>query len=174
MSILGAIALVTVAVLLAATMAAQVRAPRGRGTALETLGLTPQWKFFGQSILSTSVASLGDVHILARDQSGDGRIGPWRPVLSPGDRPALRSFWNPFGRRAAILLSLADDLASDPRAACHERAQQSLPYLVLLHHCLCDHPRPAGADSRQFALVRTHGRADRTMAVAFLSAFHAW
>lgn len=174
MSAPGLLALVTVALLLAATLAAQFRAPAGRGRLLDPLALTPQWKFFGQSVLAISDVPLNDIHILARDRSGDGRIGQWQPLLSPGDRPILHSFWKPSGRRTAILLSLADDLASDPDAARHERAQQSLPYLVLLRHCLCDYPRPAGAEDRQFALVRTNGRVDRAMSVAFVSAFHAW
>lgn len=169
----GPIAVGAVSLLLVWTLAVQIWTPRGRFRLLEPVALTPQWKFFGQSVLQTPGA-LSDIHLLVRDRMEDGALGQWQPVMSPGERRLGEAFWNPGSRSRRTLSAFAEYLAFQPGAARDEHVQVSLPYLALLRHCLAHAPRPERAESRQFALVLTSGRSARSMSVAFVSAFHRW
>jgi len=171
---LGAIAIAAVGALLAATVLRQAGRLGPRGRLLSAIAVLPQWKFFGESRLRVRDDAYDDLHLVARDWVGGEVIEPWRPVLSPADRRWTHAVFNPPRRADGMLLSFADDLAARPDAAANERVTTSLAYLVLLRHCLDASTRSSDAKARQFAIIRTSGRGERVLSVAFLSRWHEW
>ena len=171
---LGVAVTAAVAALLVATVFRQPGRAGPRGRLLGALAVVPQWKFFGDSRLGVRDDALDDLHLVARDWMGGDLVGPWQPVLSPAERRWTQAVWNPSRRPDSMLLSYADDLAGSPDAAWREGVASSLPYLVLLRQSLDAAPRSPQAKARQFAIVRTRGRGERTLSVAFVSGWHAW
>jgi hypothetical protein len=172
--VVGAVAIAAVAVLLAATAVRQQGRLGPRTRLLDALAIVPQWKFFGDTRLGAREGALDDLHLVARDWMGGDRVGAWLPVLSPGCRRWSHALWNPSLRPELMLLSFADDLAARPDATASGRVTTSLAYLVLLRECLDGAPRSPDARGRQFAIVRTRGRDPRSLAIAFVSAWHEW
>jgi hypothetical protein len=169
----GFIAIFAVAALLVGTVLRQAGQAGPRGQLLSAIAILPQWKFFGESRLRAHEDAHDDLHLVARDWMGEHLVGPWQPALSPSERQWTHTFWNPSLRPDGMLFSFADDLAGrDPSA--QERVTTSLAYLVLLRHCLDAAPPSSGARARQFAIVRTRGRGQRELSVAFLSHWHQW
>ena len=166
MSDLGRIALTLVAVGLLGTIVAQYRV-RGIVQLLSNLAILPQWKFFGPN------PPLHDVHIVARDLHEGGRLGPWQRIWAPRPYHWRHALWNPERTADAAIDSwcdtVRDTFSGEPLAS----APDSVGYIAILRYCLTQ-PRPAGALHRQFAIVHTLGRGDRSLDLTFLSRFHPW
>ena len=130
-----------------------------RGLLLDTLGLVPQWKFFGQSQVDARPGVFDDYHLLARQGQGD-----WREVLCWGERRLIGTLWNP-GDLAR--LTLAEQVVELGRHG--GQAITSRSYLMVLRHCL---NQLGEGRAVQFAIVATRGRTGATPELAYLSAWH--
>lgn len=166
---IGIAALVLVAAALAVTAWAQAR-PLGRyRSALDTLALVPEWRFYAQASMISAEDLARDTHLVVRDRDADGRVGDWVPLLWPVDRRLVHAIWNPRLRVDALQLSLAEDLAQGRGGA---EVQQSIPYLATLRRALAA-PREDAA-ARQFAVVHAFGRETRRVSLDFVSDWHRW
>jgi hypothetical protein len=130
-----------------------------RALLLDSLGILPQWKFFGQSRVAREEGEFDDYHLLARQGTGG-----WQEVLCFKERTLLSALWNP-GDLAK--LTLAEPVVELGRHG--QQAMTSLPYLIVLRHCL---DRQGEGEAVQFAVVTTRGRGEQEPQLAFLSAWH--
>ncbi|MEJ1970177.1 MAG: hypothetical protein WDN03_16340 [Rhizomicrobium sp.] len=168
MSVVGGLAVAGVVLGLGRTIAAQPRLRQWRDQILNNAGLFPQWKFYGPDPIGL------DIHIVVRDRMEDGRPHAWHALLSPDVRSPWAFLWCP-GKQLAATWDWYCDLILGP----HLRADSpvegySIGYLAILRHCMTAHPRTPGASRRQFAIVHSFGREDRTLEMAFISVEHPW
>lgn len=145
--------------LLAAGVVRQFGRLSQRGLLLDTLGILPQWKFFGQSRVAAPEGVFDDFHLLARRDAE-----AWCEVLCWGERSLLSALWNPSD---LARLTVAEPVVELGRHG--QQATTSLPYLIVLRHCL---DRLGEGSPVQFAVVSTRGRGQDAPRLAFLSAWH--
>lgn len=171
---LGMTVLALTGVGLLVTAGAQIRpVPRLRFL-LDTLAIVPEWRFFAQASTMAAADLACDTHLVVRDRDAAGRVGGWRAALWYGERRLHHALWNPQRRVTIVILTLGETLAEAWSRAPDREVQQSIRYLVLLRRAL-EVPRDRGdAVDRQFAIVRTIGRAEREIAIDFVSAWHRW
>jgi hypothetical protein len=166
MSIVGLIAVALVSTWLLATIAYQggpLRQSLGR---FDRLKLLPSWCFFAPS------PARRDSHIVIRDLLLDGTVSGWRPVSSIETRTFQHVIWHPAKRPRKILRDAAKAIKLTRRRSISKGVVQcSLPYLIILHHCI-QHCRAKNAVARQFAVVETSGREGRRIWITFISEFH--
>jgi len=133
----------------------------------DIFGLVPTWTFFAPR------PSVNDYHILYRDKTAEGTVGPWRELFTHHYSPVLRGIWNPRKREAkvisdvcGILLRTSASIRKTKRLFIH------LPYLWLAA-LAADAPRSPLSVSRQFLVAQTDGyRKKDKPRVLFLSEFH--
>lgn len=170
--LLAWLALGSVAILLIASLVQQFRMLGPRGRWLDALALVPQWKFFGQDAVGRDPAWSDDWYLVARvaPQQNEGQPGPWQNVLGPAERTWWHFAWNPQIRSQAQLLVNAELIA---RAETMGQVEPtSLAYLSALRACF-EAVAPIEDEVLQFAVVATRGRDGRTMALQYLSPWHA-
>lgn len=151
--------LALVVVLLAAGGLRQFGRLSQRGLLLDTLGILPQWKFFGQSQVDARPGVFDDYHLLARQDRG-----AWREVLCWGERSLPGMLWNPGDLARLTLAEQVIELGRHGR-----QATTSLAYLTVLRHCLDQLGEGAPV---QFAILTTRGRTAAAPQLAYLSAWH--
>ena len=169
--LLSGLVLAAVAVLLLGTLAWQFTVLGPRGTLLDRLAILPQWKFFGQSRIATDPCCFDDLCLLARLGPEAADPGAWQEVLWWEDRPVHYAWWNPRARSRAAIGTAAQRLAITEPNPEQRAPPTALAYLTVLRHCLDALP-PTTDDALQFAIALTRGRDQRTVSLAFLSAWH--
>jgi hypothetical protein len=169
--VLSSLSLAAVVLLLLLGLDRQFRILSPRGQLLDRLVILPQWKFFGQSRISTDPNCFDDLCLLARISPGEGKVCAWQDVLWWEDRPITRTFWNPLLRsRSAVGEAMQHLTITEP----HDEQRvlpTSLAYLTVLRHCLDCLP-PGDGMVVQFAIATTRGRENRPVFLRFLSAWH--
>ena len=169
---IGIALLVAVIIGLAVTIRAQIRPMRRLRTVLDAFAIVPEWRFYAQASIKTTVDLARDPHLIVRDRDAAGRIGGWNVGLCHAERRMHHAWWNPHARVNDVVLGYAMDLA---HARVGDRyLQQSIRYIAVLR-CILQLPR-GSADSvdRQFAVVHTIGRGQRTIAIDVVSGWHRW
>ena len=167
MSFLDALAIEIVLLWLGATIAFQSPRFRGRLERWDALKVLPSWSFFAPN------PATRDSHLLVRDFLADGTLTNWAPLCEFPTRSMLHFLWHPSKRPRKILRDAAKAVKMTRRRSVSKGvAQCSLPYLVLLHYCINQHPRGADVAARQFATIETSGRVERRLWITFISEFH--
>jgi hypothetical protein len=167
MSAPGFLAVLSVSVWLLATILYQLAPFQGRIGRLDGLKLLPSWSFFAPSPANR------DSHIVVRELLSDGALSAWSPVCFFPSRSLLDLLWNPAKRPRKILRDAAKSIRHTARRSLSRNVVQcSLPYLVILHHCLMQRSRAQSAVAVQFAVVDTSGREERRLWITFISEFH--
>ena len=169
---LSGLILAAVVALLLGTLAWQFTVLGRRGVLLDRLAIMPQWKFFGQSRIATDPFCFDDLCLLARLGRDAGDAGAWREVLWWEARPFRHALWNPRGRSRAAIGTAAQRLAITEHNPQQRASPTALAYLTVLRHCLEALPPTTTDDALQFAVALTRGRDQRSVSLAFLSAWH--
>jgi hypothetical protein len=166
-SAVGPIAIVLVSIWLLATIAYQFSAFQGVLGRLDVFRILPSWSFFAPSPANR------DSHLVARDLLLDGTLTTWSPVAIFPRRSPVHLIWHPAKRPRKILRDASKTINRTWRRATSKGVIQcSLPYLVVLHYCMNQQPRPGNAAARQFAIIETSGREERRLWITFISGFH--
>jgi hypothetical protein len=133
----------------------------------DVLNLLPSWSFFAPSPANR------DSHVVVRDLLADGTLGRWESASVFPPRLLSHLVWHPEKRPRKILRDAGKAIRITRRHATNDEVVQcSLPYLVVLHHCIKGHAPGSNAVARQFAIVETSGREDRRLWITFISQFH--
>jgi hypothetical protein len=158
---MGALAIVSLLLLL--SLCLQFVQLPAKAAWLDSLAITPQWKFFGQARIASDPAVFDDLHLLVRKQVD----GQWQELRCSGERAWHRALWNPHLRHQGAVLGqmimLVDAEGSVPPT--------SIAYLTVLRHCL-DQTQAMPDDVLQFAIVSRSGCGQRPLSLRFLSAWH--
>jgi hypothetical protein len=133
----------------------------------DAFNLLPSWSFFAPSPANR------DSHVVVRDLLPDGTLSPWQTVSVFPPRSLLHLVWHPEKRPRKILRDAGKAIRITRRQATNDAVVEcSLPYLVVLHHCINAATLKGNAVARQFAIVETSGREDRRLWITFISQFH--
>jgi hypothetical protein len=134
----------------------------------DVLRLLPRWTFFAPN------PATWDWHVALRDRLQDGTYSEWVEVKVAGPRCALDAIWHPAKRARKILSDASQALVlMQARGECRRAIQLSLPYLLILNHCITQPASPQKNEVyRQFALVKTARRTNRKLRLVFVSDFH--
>jgi hypothetical protein len=167
MSAIRPVAIGFVVLLLLATIAYQYTPLRRELSRLDVLKILPNWSFFAPQPITR------DTHIVVRDLLVDGTVGAWHPTSAFPAREVLHVIWHPAKRPQKILRDASRTLKlMRARTTSAAVVQCSLAYLLILHYCTGQPPRPLNAVARQFAIVETSGRESRRIWITFISEFH--
>jgi hypothetical protein len=166
MTLLGKVIIGAVVCFLILTIAYQFRRLGDALSRYDVLRLLPRWTFFAPN------PAMRDIHVVSRDRFADGSTSPWGSVIFAPPRAALDFIWHPGKRPRKVVSDAAQSVKMIQYESGADGIQYSLPYLVILSHCLSQHPRLDGASARQFAIVETTGREDRRLWIAFTSHYH--
>ena len=134
----------------------------------DIFGVIPIWTFFAPR------PRIDDYHVLYRDKTPDGAVGPWRELAIPPNQPALRGIWNPGKREAKVVSDFCNILMRTPKAIrTTNRLFIHLPYLWLAAS-VAQAPSSPLSSSRQFLIARTDGyRGKAPPRILFWSEFHS-
>jgi hypothetical protein len=133
----------------------------------DAFNLLPSWSFFAPSPANR------DSHVVVRDLVTDGTLSPWQAVSVFPPRSLLHLVWHPEKRPRKILRDAGKAIRITRRHATSDAVVQcSLPYLVVLHHCINGATLRRNAVALQFAIVETSGRENRRLWITFISQFH--
>jgi hypothetical protein len=129
------------------------------------LGVLGQWRFFPRD------SGQWDYHLFYREKDTDGKLSDWNEISVTEVRAPYHCFWNPEKRNVKILTDLASSVVGSA-IECADKAQKSLPYLLLLnivrHHGVIRTPV-----ERQFMIARgLGGHPAPKLDVLFRSVFH--
>jgi hypothetical protein len=167
MSVTGSIAVGLVSLWLLATIGYQLPVFRGMLGRWNEARILPSWSFFAPS------PATRDSHVVFRDLLRDGTATIWAPAAFFPSRTLLHTVWHPAKRPRKILRDASKTLKQTARRSASKGVVQcSLPYLLILHYCIAQYPRPSNAMARQFAVVETSGREERRIWITFISGFH--
>jgi hypothetical protein len=138
----------------------------GRIKSRDYFAMIPSWSFFAPN------PGTNDLHLLYRDQFGDGEVTPWRQVRIPTG-PA-RFVWNPSKRLQKGITDMSYTIqgyaARQPKPA--ELVLIHPAFLALLSFVTAQ-PHSPSAETTQFAIARSYGRhVDLDADLMFLSNFH--
>lgn len=167
---LGWIVLLLVGGALALGFRQQFASLSPRERVLERLGLTPQWKFFGQQAIDRRDWVFEDLHLLVRH--GGATVGPWQQVPLRSPRGWRAMLWWPQSQLGGMVGEAMEKLAvAEERRPLH-LIPDCVPYLLVLRAAL-DAVAPQEGQAIQFAVASCTGhRRPRTMTLRFLSAWH--
>ncbi len=167
MTTLGWISFALVVVLLLATIAYQLDACTQPLSRCDPLRILPRWTFFAPN------PATRDQHVVVRYKLADGTFTEWTPAIFAPPRAHWDVVWHPSKRPRKIQ---SDTIASVKRIyrATNSMAsvQLSLPYIIILRHCVQMVPCHIAAVERQFAIVETAGRISRRLHLSFISDVH--
>jgi hypothetical protein len=131
--------------------------------------IVPRWNFFAPN------PGIHDYHLLIRDRSIDGEVGPWISITEfDSSRPWYACVWNPEKRRKKALFDTTCILVQKAQLASEEempKLQLSIPYLLIASLVDTRHRSPLSV-ARQFCLVQRSAQAPIPL-VVFTSAFHS-
>lgn len=137
---------------------------------LNRLSLLPYWSFFAP------IPGTSDHRVVFRTRSGDGTLSPWREVGVYSRRTPTHLVWNPAKHTQKCLSDCVIALLRQAAANGDEKdgfIQLSWPYIKLAQFAFSDGQVGVAADGmKQFAIVSTEGRADRTIRPLFVSRWH--
>ena len=133
----------------------------------DQFSFVPSWSFFAP------VPATTDPHLIYRDRTDDGEMGPFREVAcSIATRGCLSFFWNPRRRVLKVFTDVMSDLIGLSKSLDPNEFKLSIPYLTLANFVL-GITAPPNSVARQFAIVSTTGFDEsKAPELIFVSEFH--
>lgn len=165
--ILSVVVVACLALWLAISVLAQVRGSLVRRLKRhDYCALIPAWSFFAPN------PGMSDYHLYFRDRLASGALSFWRELPIEREPSVLRAVWNPQKRDAKAFVDYVGELRSLARDYPLRNLQLTLAYQAVCNR-VCAEPTSFAAESRQFAIVESHGYYDaEAPALTVLSNFH--
>jgi hypothetical protein len=142
-----------------------------RGELLDRFAALPQWRFFGQSEISSRQDKFDDHHLLVRVATVGGQPGSWREIIWSDERRWLHAVWSGQARSKGEILEHVALLCRNTESENQTAIASSMSYLVVLRYCLDERPLKPGM-AIQFAVVSTRGRGNRQPETRLISRWH--
>ncbi len=136
----------------------------------------PIWTFFAPR------PGMSDTHVLYRDKTLDGDVGPWGEVDLGEERKRTHWLWNPRKRLDKMAVDALSEVktiknagveADTDEETIQHQVKLSKGYLVLMNIVFSRAKATRASVRRQFAVVdATHSADGRTVLPIFFSPFH--